>query len=679
MEHIETSLANKLVDIAVEQFKAGFEFKRGRMVEIRKNEEFYNLRKLKVPKGRFAVPLPVMSGFVDTLMSKIDEPPSSKFVHTDLADAKKMRLTSLAFEKDMAAIRGNYAQIDRWSKKLGCFSGRPIVKFFAESDPAYKANFEVTDYEDFITEPLGGGDLNKHLFKGQDGIFRVRKVLIEGAKSGFYQSGQVLKLIASVGSGEFKNVETFYRERIVRYRNMGLNLLNNTYVGQPIYKLVEWVLNYDGQDYYLLFNYKTGVWIRAHLLKDLFESGLSPWVSWATHEDPNIFWSKAPCDDMRPIADSVETLFNQELYNRRKGNAGQRAFDPSIYKTPSQLNWRPDGLVEGTPPAGRTLADGIYEFKTRELKGTIDLLHFLDIFGAQKTGITPGTPQVPEREQKVGIRFANIQEMADRLGLINKSYRKGQDEMALRYYWGAIEHLDEKTLIEMIGEEGYGWNAIKKQGTHKFDIQLVGGSAEIAANEAKAKKRETSLIMLSKDEELRASVNPQWRLKQTLIHGDWPEEEIRAALGKGDLADIEILGEAAKAVQDIIQGREPKRIVRGATTGFLQYILDFATDKIDFDPESQEPKDLKQKKIFAKLTKYIQRHMPIVQENMARKAMFFNIGKAEAGREATPEKPLLKATENIAIEEPIPGTPGYPIKKGVAATNILAGKTAPAI
>lgn len=672
MQQLKENFANKLTKIASQQFETGFNHKKGRLEQIAKNVEFYNLRKLVVPKGRFAVPLPIMGGFVDALVSKIDEPPSSKFKHKDLADLQKMRLVSMAFEKDSAPIRGNYPQIDRWAKKLAVFSGRAIYKYYAESNPKYRAVFGLVDYEDFITEPLGGGDLDKHIFKGQDSIFRTGNQLKAGAKSGLYDKEQVKKLLKSISSGEQKKNVEFYEGKRKRFSQLGLDIVNNTYVGQDIYKFIEWVMRYQGREYYLVFNHKTGVWLRAHLLTDVFKSGLSPWASWATNEDPSVFWSKAPCDDLRPICDTCELLLNQELYNRRKINMGQRLFDPSIIKDPTQLPWRPEGLVEGTVPSGKKLSDGIYEFKTGNLTTTIDLFSFLDYFGARKTGINPQAPGTPEdREERVGIRFADIQEMADRLGLHNKSYREVHDRMNLRYYWGAIEHLDEKTLTEMIGEEAIGWDKIKNEGSHNFDIELGGGAAEVKANEVKSRKRENALVLVSKDQGLRLRINNDWFLTRVLEQGEFEETEIKSAMSRQDTGDVEILGQAAKAIQDIQAGKEPKPC-RRATTGFLQYLLDFATDKIEFDEKSRKKEDVKKQKIYMDIMRYFQQHIEVAMRNMAKKAMMARITRP---KEETPQKPTLRPTEQITTEEPQPGSPGEGIKSGVAASNILRGKS----
>ena len=672
MTKLTKSFKDTLTEIAIKQFKNGYNFKKRRMAEIRKNEEFYNLRKIVVPRGRFAVPLPVMSGFVDALISKIDEPPASKYTSEDIADLKRLGMVSLAFEKETAPIRLNYAQKDRWSKKLACFSGRGIMKTVFGSNP-YSSSFSVVDYEDFITEPSGGGDLNLHLFHGQDGIIKTKYDLKNDRSY-----SNVKKLIDSAGSEDKKKVtDSFYNQKYLRYKSLGLDITNNSYVGQTVFKLVEWIMKYQGSAYYLLFHLETGTWVRVEKLSGITTSGLSPFTSWATHEDHSIFWSKAPCDDIRPIADTAELLLNQELYNRSKANMGQRAFDAGTFKDPAQLAWRPDGLVEGTPKPGKTLASGIYEFQTRELRGTIDLLQFLDFYGSQKTGVTPGMSQVPEKDQRVGIRFANMQDMADRLGLFNKSYRKAQDEIAQRYYHGVIENLPEKDLIKMIGEKGAGWDAIKNSGSVDFDIELVGGSAEVQANAEKEARRMESLTMIMKDETLIGAINPMWRLKQVLIQGGWDENQIKGALSQGDISDNEIIGEAALAIQDILQDKKPKRIIRNASVAFLQYLSDFADD-MEFDMNSTKTVDVKAKKHYAEIMQYAERHLRVVEENMARKASGVLSLRAETGQKEG-DTSTLNISENLSIKEPIAGSSQSGIKQGVEATNILSGKTAPAV
>lgn len=662
MEHLQKKLADKLVEIALKQFESGFNFKKVRMEDIRENEEFYYGRKVKVPKGRIFIPLPVMSGFVDHLMSKIDDPPVITYNYTDLADLKIAMKTSAAWQKESHPTRENWPQKDRWAKKLACFSGRAIYKIFAESDPRYKSHLEVVDYEDFVCEPMGGGDLEKHLFCGQDNIFRTKDQLLKNARSGLYDSAQVRKLIRDTGDETLEKNKDIYSGKRERLAQLGLNLESNTYHGQPIFRFIEWVMDYNGEKYYLLFDWFTKNWVRAHKLKDIFESNLIPWESWATHEDAFVFWSKAPCDDVRPAADSIDTLFSQVIENRNKKNLGQRAYDPDIFPDPSELEWRPNGLVRATAmKKNKTISQGIYEFQVGDITNTIDLVTFMDNFIGRKTGITPEAEGALEKDQKVGIYFGSLQQIADRLGLYNKSYRESWERLGLKYAWGLHDHMNEKMSVKIIGEQGVEWEDLVRGEAKKapdFDIDIEGGSAEIMANEAKSKKRENSLMLLVKRPELGQQLNPNWLVQEILRQGQWEEEQIRIAMSR-ETTNLELLSEASQAIQMILKGKAPK-INRGADTSFIQKIIDFAIDK-----------DLKMD-IYTKMMAYAQAHMEIAVRNMTRKAVMIQAGQGVE----TEEKPksMMPISEETMVEEPILGTPGAGISQGLKASNILRGK-----
>ena len=631
MANLEKTKADKLTSLAVKKFKSGFQFKRARMEEIEKNEEFYYGRKIKVPKGRFAVPLPTMSGFVDTLMSKIDDPPVLKFGWQDIADLKVSRKVSAFWQKDQHPNKANWALKDRWAKKQACFSGRAIYKIFAESDPQYKHYLEVVDYEDFITDPMGGGDLESHGFCGQDNIFRSESQLDSNAKAGLYNAEQVTLLKASVTDKEFKRNEDIYKHKAERLARQGLNLNNYEYSGSNIYKLTEFVLDDGGERYYILFDYFTGIWVRCELLTDVFESGLLHWVSWATHEDAFNFWSKAPCDDMRPVADAMDTLFNQELDNRYKKNFGQRAYDPAIFTEPSDLNWKPDGLVVAKASAkGVQISQGIYEFRTDALQGTIDIINYLDIYLGKKTGINAEMQGAADNggDNKVGITLQNMQQASDRIGLHNKSYRECHLQLGLRYAWGLKEHLKQPQAIKIIGEDGIEWDEITKGDAMKapdLDLEITGGQTEIMMNEAKSQKRLLALDRILKTPTLSARVNPDWLLEEVLKSGTYEETETKVAMSKNP-ANLEMMSDASNAIQEIIAGKKPK-IRRTADTTFMQYILDFANDE-----EVELP-------IYKNLIAYALEHKQIVISNMIRKAqqLAFTNAQANTGNPVVPQ------------------------------------------
>ncbi len=679
---IDKSLADKLTSIAVQQFETGMKFKRQRMLDIQKSEEFYYGKKKKSLVRERVARLPIMSGFVDTLLSKIDDPPTVNFGWTDIADYKRARKVQAAWERDSDTNHGNWGLKDRWEKKLAIFSGRGIAKIYSESYPEYQHHYDVIDHNNFVCEPKGGGHLKNHAFMGEQNIWRTRHQLEQGARDGIYDPHQLSKLVSAMGDDEYKKNDEIYTDTITRYQSLGLDMETNTYMGVPIFRLVEWYMAYHGTWYYLLFDYKTGIWLRAEKLTDIFESGLIPYVSWATHPDAGNFWSKAPADDARPLCDIIDSLFTQELINREKINQGMKGWDPEMIPNPSQLLYRPDGLVEINRRDRASIKEAIYEFQTPSFKGTIDLINYIDAILGMKSGVTPATQGVAP-EKKVGIYFGNLQQVADRLGLYNKSYKEAWAEKGLRYYYGLKEHCPEKMMVKMIGSEGIEWEELTKDDTNPisdFDITITGGLAEEQMNLAKKKEKKDALLMIQKDPLLASQVNPQWRLKQLLQIAGWDEADIKMALNKGEGLDMELLSEANQVIQDIILGKEPKKN-RAANVSFLRYLLNYAYQRIDFDKVEGERKEQQKTKWFNKIIAYIKEHIPIAIENMGREAILSAVKPVGLNLSKLPNPQPAPETEISPLPQPgeepkIPVSQSEALSQSQRVSRALRGQAA---
>ena len=107
----------------------------------------------------------------------------------------------------------------------------------------------------------------------------------------------------------------------------------------------------------VVYDYGTGIWIRCVPLKEDFKSDLWPTSAWHANRDTFNFYSKSPCDDMLPLAEVIRVLLNQQLDNNNKTNYNMRGYDPAIIKDPSELEWRPDGLVKFTSGSAQLLGD----------------------------------------------------------------------------------------------------------------------------------------------------------------------------------------------------------------------------------------------------------------------------------------------------------------------------------
>lgn len=616
--------AERLVKIAQQQLQTSIRYKEKRMAEIAKNEDLYYGKTKRALKGRWNVPLPLMSGYVDTLLSKIDDPPKVKYSYQDVADMERSMKTQAKWDQESTSVKNKWSLKDRMEKKLAALSGVGISKTYAFNDEKgeYVSAYDVIDYLDFECEPMGGQLLGEHLFKGQRNIFKTQSQLTRGATGNkpIYNRKQTLKLVMSAGGGRLqKDFQRLYLEKTDRLRALGFNTDQGSYVGVPIYNLVEWYMEdpENGEKYYLFFEPHTGIWVRGCPLSEVFASDTDPFEAWHTHPDPFNFWSKAPADDMRPVAEAMNVIFNQALDARDRKIYHMRAYDPAVFSDPAQLEWRADGLVETVAgiSANQVISSGIYELKIEGVDeaATINLMTFMDQIAGTKTGITPAAQGAADKQQQTnGIYFGNLQQVADRLGLYNKSYSEAWGGKGLKFYWGLKEHItSDGMMVRMIGEKGYNWTTLTKQDlnpTRDFDISIVGGQAEAAADEILKKTKAIALQSLMLNPNLAGRLNPDVTIEETLRNGGWEDGDIKRFLDNQSPGSELIISQAHQAIQDILAKKMP-RLNRGATTLFMQEIVDFADESDDLDQD-----------MYLSLMDYAKRHMPIVTENMVRKA-----------------------------------------------------------
>jgi len=665
MPEIKTDLQKQIVLNAQKQIETWELFYSTRLTQIKKFEDMYALRVKLQLKNRFNIPLPILSGYIDTFKSKIDEFPNVEFKPQEEGDLKASKKVTALWNAEKGADRGQWAFIDRGAKTLAMFSGRAYYKYFAESDPKYKSNFEVVDYYDFVFEPQGGADLEKHLFCGQINIFKTKGQITEGVANGLYQKAGVNSLIAGVNSKDTKESDNTIENKHERLRSLGLDSLSNSFVGVGTFNLSEMMTTFNGKRYYLFFDRKSGAVLRLEELKEVFESNEYPYVTWATHEDPFNFSSKSPCDDVYPVADSMVTLFNQALDNIQKRNWGMRGVDTSVVTNLNQLTWKPDGIVEFDGKKGN-IHNSLVELQTPDNVSQVkELVSYLDNYLGSKTGINSTTEGNADKDKKVGIFFGELQLVADRIDYVSKMYREAHAKIGKKFVAGLKEHMGEPMAVKILGQGGAEWEEIKRDDLKEFDISISGGQAELQLNEIKSRKQSDALDRLITSG---GQVNKSWLSEIILRQGDFDEEDVRRAMDLNSDGNDEIMSEAAKAIQEIVEGKQPQRN-RGATVGFVQKIIDYADDNT-FGNLKTEAEQVKDSKIFEALMAYANLHMPIAEENAVKKAqqllMTQNLEGAVAGVSGNipkrQDQPLVsaegvqqKSAENTARVNPLVG------------------------
>lgn len=620
------------------------------MKDIGESEDLYFGIVKKQIRNPFNDSLPFMSGFVDGLMAKLDDLPEVEITPQDEADYNSARKYQALLDQQIASTLPNakWAYKDRVVRKFALFSGVGIYCIYGESyEGQFKVTFDAKDYYDFHCEPGGGGDLEEHLFCGEEGVFKTREELLEGVADSFYDESQVMKLLTMGETSDYKQNNDEYNVRLNRHRGLGLDPQTNNYVGQDLYKFCQWYLKYKGVRWYCLFEENTGTWIRVKPLRELFPivpqlgEALWPYVVWHTNEEGRVFWSKAPCDDARPIGVNLNRLFNQELYNREKKNNGQRAYDPEMYLDVEALqDNRPDGLIPYNSMGGqRKASDGIYTFDVGEISGTLDLVQFLDGYTSQKTGTTTQQQTNKPADQKVGIFFGEMKQIEERVSLYNKSFKEAWAGIAYRFVQAVDDHVTQAIAVQMMGSDGLEWGEFTpedKKRNRDFGIKIKGGNDELQEQMAKNARKQAALNLIQ-------TANPRWKDTQILKNAGYTDEEIKDAFSQVSPASKELISEAAKAVDDIARGRTPKPN-QGANLAFVQKLIDEAMEINDAE-------------IQGRIYDYVLEHAKIVAQNEARNAMSMLQEKQMANFNAGGAPTMGPSTTAPVPSSPVPANP----------------------
>ena len=600
---IEQAEADNITRQCLEQLRISRQYKRARLNQIQESEFLYAGVIEKSIKNPFNECFPFMAGFIDHLKAKIDDDSNLIFNHQSESDLKKTQKINAFYDMESKSIEANasWGLKHRHAKFNALFSGVAIYHYYSEKTPDYKSCLEVISHYDFHCEPRGGAILENHLFCGQDSIFK-NKEDIKDNKS--YNQAQVTKLIADYQKNDYKENNDPDDLRNNRARSLAQDPVTSNYVGQDIIKFVQWYTTYKGKRYYVLFNEATSVWIRCSPIEELFPSGLYPYVTWHTNEDGDLFWSKAPADDARSVAKIINTLINQELYNRQKRNFGQRGYDVEMFPNVKALaDWRPDGLVPVDTKGGqRTISNGVYEFKVGDLNGTLDLVTWLEQFIGKQVGYTASAAGQSEGDKKVGVFQGEIAQVEQLIGIKNKSYRDALSRLGLLFKYGLDSNLSKNVAIKVMGAKGVEWEELTPQDlkTDKpLSIQPIGGTSELQLKQIKDNEKKASLTLLQ-------SVNPQWKERQLLLLSNYTEEDVTDAFSVDTFAQKELMSEAAQAEKDIVQGKNPP-LNRGADSNFIEHITNFALNTEDLPLET-----------FKKLMNYGFAHVDIAVENEAR-------------------------------------------------------------
>lgn len=580
-------------------------YKQPRMNMLAIYERLYNNDVPPKFRSMFNVVLPIFSGMVDELLAMFNDQVMLKFNAKNPAQY----LIVPKIQAQWEAERDSVAPTAKWNYKTrtdrfnAVLSGRGIFREYAYNEPSYTNVLEVINYSDFHCQPLGGGNLDNHNFKGTEGNFISEFDLKSSSK---FDQKQVEKLLAKYPTNEdFTRLETSYGTRFARWKALGFNPETNSFGSERTYNMCDFMIKEAGVWYNVVFEPCTGVAVYCEEWE-----GVDPYCSYATHEDDKNFWSKGFADDFFPIADSVIILFNQELTNREKKNYNARAFDKQMFPDYAKFDaaqYRPDSSIPADTMGGaKKIADGIYTFTTPELQGTINLIDWMSTYTGNKTGAEELPPKGGAAKAAVAIQFQ--QKQSKRVGLRSDSWKECYTKLGIIFIEGMRDYMPTSVSVQVVGENGF----TEQQELKRIEIKKNGlpGVSVTSTSEQEgsdAMKRDGQINAI----ELVAKNPTLSRYEKETIYrnvGQFDENEIALLLDtKGELSKKQ-LGHASQNIQDVLLGREPD-IYYGADVAYLNYLTTYIEDHKSHVMGKEE-----------KFLALINTMTPIVQENTKRLA-----------------------------------------------------------
>ena len=567
MKQLSKTKREKLMTQVLAELEHSRTYKQRRTANWLRNDRILSGEKSKTDVTRSNINIlgAKTQGFVNTLLSKVDTAPNIKFSPGEEADLKKARRANALLEKDSAPANGNWSFKDLMGKKAGMKYGRVIFEYHASSIGGYKSHLTLVDSKDFFIDPEAGGiDIERANYLGRVGIRKSEKQLKDGKKSKLYIGAAVDKLLRfSTEKRSEEDVADGNRYYKMQGRTKRLQR-------QDEWDLVEWGTTFEGEKYYVLFHEASKEVIRALPYKEVFASGQWSYSTYATDPDQDEFWTAAPLDQVIEIFMGQHILVNQQLDNNEQINQPMRGFDTDAIKDIKTMTWRRNGNIPFKK--GTDMSRAIKIFAPQPLTTNVETYNLLDVISQTETGVTSDTKGLSDQET-LGIYEGNLQASADRLGLLNKSYTDCYNRLAIHYYNGLKEHLNEKIAIKMIGSNGVEYEDITKEsilpGGKEFDVEVSASEIELA-NESSESKNKLALLANYKGDATK-NQNAIFEIEANIA--GFSPDDIRRIMDVDVFGNAEIISEAAGDLQKMLQGTVLTEPNSSANTAYKQYLV----------------------------------------------------------------------------------------------------------
>ncbi len=608
-----------LASQALKEIDYSYRYKKSRMSSWNKNEDMMSPDRIG-PDGhlpyssksqggdnRAEVPLYKMHGFVHTILSKIDNPLTFKYVKGSSADLKKAKLMNAVKEKDSNLGRWNFK--DLMGKRDAAIYGRAIYLYLTKNDKGtYRSILNLIDPKDFLIDPDVGGlcteeedgsGVEKALYLGWWNTKLTRAQLLKGVKDGVYYKKVVEELLDGGTNTKVKTAQDQDKDN-----RKGSGVPRERFKNENQFIFYTWITTDENDDRYYLVLTSSGDCIRCEPWKDIRKSGKYPIWTWAAFPDPREFWTPSYCDFARHIFLAQEKSINQSLDNSEQINRPQTVINVDYIRNLAQVRYKKDGYIE---IEGNTDVNKVIQTRqTPPIQGPFMVYDKLEAIVESETGVTADMKGTSE-EDTLGVYEGNLMQAGDRFGLLNKSYAEGYYRFAVLHKEGVMQDLKKKMAVRVLGSMGLQIEMVSARDLKPFqddyDIMVESSMAEAQNNLAESKNKLTFLGGYKGDQ----NINQKLLFETQAEIAGFDTDTVRRLLNTHDDGTEEIISEAEEAFELIIGG-ENVPLYKDANTAFLQWLTDLSQryDSVISHDQNMTVID------------YISSMKPIVEKNMAK-------------------------------------------------------------
>lgn len=635
MATINKQTRDKIVAQSLNELQFARTFKQGKTRNWKINEEMYYGKKIPVDSSRTNVDLGKMGGFVHTILSKIDNPLTFKFIKRK--DSQLQRVSRLNALRQIDQQNNNWDIKDIVGKKQAVIYGRTIYSYYADSVNGYESHLENVDVYDFLIDPSAGGiDIELAMYMGRYGVVKTKSQIKQGIKDGFYLKYEANELIQGSGNADESTQEK--TNQMSRTYDQNLTSAKKEMGNTDKYKFWEWYTTYEGDRYYVLMT-SGGACIRCELLIELFESDTFPFWTWASFPDLTEFWTPSYCDYVREIFMAQSVSINQMLDNAEQINKPQKIVNVGAIENLTELKYRKDGYIKVKKDFD--VQKALQTLQTPSIDTPLRVYDTLEMIQQSESGVTAGERGVSDTQGKVGIYEGNKASAADRFGLLNKSYTFGYKRFAALYEHGVREHLLKKTAVDILGPDGVEIQMVSRKDIFwkgdKFGIMVESSNAELALSEDEKKQK----IMFLNNNSRNPTINQKksFELQASIVGLE--EGEVRQLLDTSDYGDEELMSEAERDIELILDGQKIKPN-SAATTAYKQRFVDYMQDNEEDISEEQ----------FKVMVEYVFSLDQVIARNMARLFQQKKMQMMMQGATAPPsDTPPQTPTEQLQTQQ----------------------------